>query len=111
MPRRIEPFDVGKLVLLMNVDQHPVVERFPEARALYLARLEHGVSVRQDHGQTPLPDMCYGVERAGIEAPDERIVSQPVPHPQKRRIVQLLSAVALEGANIIGVAELGPPPV
>jgi hypothetical protein len=54
MRRRIEPFDVGKLVLLVNVDRHPVMERLPEARALDLARLEPGVSVRQDHGQTPI---------------------------------------------------------
>jgi hypothetical protein len=36
MLRRIEPFDVGKLVLLVNVDQHPAIERLPEARALDL---------------------------------------------------------------------------
>ena len=55
-----------------------------------------------------MPDMCYSVERAGVEALGERIVEQPVRHAQKRRIVQLLSAVALEGADVIGVAELGP---
>ena len=52
---RIEPRDVVQLVLLVDVDQHAVLERAPQARALHLARLEHRVAVRQDHRRAPVP--------------------------------------------------------
>ena len=47
--RRIEPFDVVQLLLLVNVDQDIAVESFPNARALNLAGLKDRVAIRQDH--------------------------------------------------------------
>ena len=48
------------------------------------------------------------VERAGIDAIGERIVQQEQRDLQHVRIARTLDAVALQRAEIVGVAELGP---
>ena len=49
--------------------------------------------------------MLHRIERPGIEPVGERIVDQPVRHPQQPRIVHLLQPIALERAEIVGIAE------
>src|SRR5271166_1068821 len=105
----IEPLDRVKLLLLVNEDENLAVERAPQTRSLDLARLEDGVAVGQDHDAAPLAHVADRLQRAGIEPLGERIVDQPVRQPEQARFVRDLAAVALERAEIVGVAQGGEP--
>ena len=59
--RGIEAFDVIELLLFVDVDKDTAVERLPEAASLHLARLEHGIAVRENNRSSPLPHMFHCV--------------------------------------------------
>ena len=106
--RGIEPLDVVELLLLVDEDQDPVLERAPNARPFDLARLKDSVAVRQDDRAAPLAEALYRVERPGIEPIGERIVDQPTRHLEDPRIVHILGTIAFERAKIVGVTEFPP---
>ena len=49
--------------------------------------------------------MPHRIERAAVQPVGERVIHQPVRYPQQPRVVQLLQPVALERAEIVGIAE------
>src|SRR5450755_320224 len=63
-------------LLLVNIDQHPALDRVPETRTLHLAWLEHHVAIGQDDRLTELAQMPDDVEHCRIEALLEWIVHQ-----------------------------------
>ena len=74
MPGGISALDVVQGVLLVDVDQNPIVDSLGEARTLDLARLEDGIAVGQNDGRSPFAQVFQNVERTGIEAVGERII-------------------------------------
>ena len=50
----IETLDIVELAFLVNVNEHTVFDRLPEAGALHFARLGYCVAVRKDDGRSPL---------------------------------------------------------
>ncbi|MBN8904693.1 MAG: HAD-IC family P-type ATPase, partial [Rhodospirillales bacterium] len=105
MPRGVQAFHVVEFLFLVDVDQHVVMENVPQAGAVHLARLEHGVAVGQDHGAAPALHVAHRLDCAGEQAVGERVVHQPVGHAQHARVVHRLDAVAFQRAEIVGVAE------
>src|SRR5215472_11753617 len=102
---RIALLDVVQLLLLVNVNQHLAIDGFPQAGALDLARLEDHVAVGEDHARAQLLAVRDGVERTRIEPVGEWVIEQERGHFEDVRIARILDAVALEGAEIIRVAE------
>ena len=75
--------------------------------ALDLARLEHDVAVGEDDRLAEAWRRARGVERAGKQPVGERVVDQERRHRQQVRIARVHQSVALQGAQVVGVAELG----
>jgi hypothetical protein len=59
--RGIETFDVIKFLLFVDLDKDTVIERLPETRSFNLARLEHGITVRENSRYSPLLHMLHRV--------------------------------------------------
>ena len=55
---RIKTLNLGKFLLLMDIDEHAVFESRPEPGALDLPRLEHRIAIREDNRGTPLLDVA-----------------------------------------------------
>src|SRR5579872_7071288 len=106
MPGWAPARDIRQFRLLMDIDQHIPVKRVPKAGARDLPRLEDRVAVRKDDCGSPLPDMFDSVDGAWIEEIRERIVQEPIGQAQDRRLVRILQSIALQGAEIVGIAEL-----
>ena len=104
MAGRIHPLDVGQRLFLVDIDQHMAAEGLPQSRAFDLARLKHRVAVGQDHRPAPSAGPFHHVEGVRIQPLREWIVDHPVRHPQQPRIVQVLEPIALQRAQIIGIA-------
>src|SRR5207245_5199619 len=79
----------------------------PEARSLDLARLKHHVAVGEDDRGAEARAALERGERARKEPLPEWVVDQEERHAQQQRIVEVLQAIALRGAEIVGVSELG----
>ena len=107
--RKVAGDDVEHL-FLVDEDQDAVVDRGAQARALDLARLEDDVAVGQDHRRAEPAEARDDVERARIEPLGERIVDEEARHrqqPVRGRAARLdVGAVALQRAEVVGVAEL-----
>src|SRR6185437_11275790 len=100
-----EALDVVQFLLFVDIDQHAVLERLPQTGALDLARLEHGVPVRQNHRRPPLAGMRDRGQRPRIEPVGKRIIHQPVRHAQHLGIMQLLDPIAFQRPEVVCVAE------
>ena len=50
----MEAFNVVKLLLFVDIDEDTVVERAPETGPFHLARLEHGIAIRENNRRPPL---------------------------------------------------------
>ena len=107
VPGRVAQLDVLELLLLVDVDQHAAVDSVVQPGALDLARLEHHVAVAEDHGRPPCGQPLDDVERAWIEAVRERVVQQERREHEHVGIARVLDPVALQRAQVVGVAELG----
>ena len=105
--RRVAPLDVVELLLLVDVDQDVAVDGVEQPRALDLARLEDDVAVREDHRRAPGARMLDDVERLGKEPVGEGIVDEELRDGEHVRVARMLDAVALERAEVVGVAQLG----
>src|SRR5215469_2930931 len=92
--------------LLVQIDEHPPLDRIPQAGAAHLARLEHHVSVGQDDGRAEAAAVRQRFQRVGIEAIRKRVVDQKGRDQQELRIVEILQAIALQRAEIVRVSEL-----
>ena len=77
-----------------------------QARALDLERLEDDVAVREDHGRSPAAEVLDHVERVREEAVGERVVEEERRHREQVRVARVLDPVALQRAEVVGVAEL-----
>src|SRR5207253_322771 len=99
--------DVVELPLLVDVDQDAAVDRVEEPRALDLARLEDDIAVGQDDGRTERREMLEHVERAREEPVREGIVHEERGDREEMGIPRVLDPVALQRAQVVGVAELG----
>ena len=103
---RVPALDVGQHLLLVHVDEHAAVEGLPEARPVDLAGLEDGVAVGQDDGRAergrvlrrPRAHRGRGGRRTGSRA--------GTPTAGAAWVVTVLEPVALEGAEVVGVAQL-----
>src|SRR3954468_9751087 len=104
---RVPALDVGEHLFLVNVDEDATVDGLPETRALDLSRLKDDVSVGEDDGRPLSSEALDGVERARVEAVREWVVDEVGRDHQEPRVVSDLGAVVLQGAEVIGVAELG----
>src|SRR5512140_783157 len=107
MAGRVALLDVVEHLLLVDVDEDPALDRVPQSRSLDLARLEDHVAVGQDDRGPPLAKMPEHVECPRIEPVRKRIVHEERGHLQQARIVRVIETVALQGAEVIRVTQLG----
>src|SRR5882762_800003 len=103
---RKAPLDGIQHLLLVQVNEDSAVYRVPQARALHLARLENHIAVGEDDRGSETPATRERCQRTRIEPVRERVVHQEERHPQQLRIVEVLQAIALQSAEIVGVTEL-----
>jgi hypothetical protein len=73
---RVASLDIVELAFLVDIDENVTVDRGPEARSPDLVRLEHRVSVGEDHGPSELVQATQGFDRTGIDAFRERILDE-----------------------------------
>src|SRR5436309_4162253 len=97
---------VVELVLLVDVDQHLAVYRVADARTLDLERLEHHVTVAQDHRLAVVAQVGDRLERAWVDAFLERILNEEARDLEQARVARVGEAEALERAQVVRVAEL-----
>ena len=70
--------------------------------------LEDHIAIREDHRRAPLGDVLHGVDGAGKKAIGKRISDQEIGDGEEFGIARVLDAVALQGSQVIRIAELGP---
>ena len=107
MVGRIAPLDVVELLLLVDVDQNVAGNRVEKPGAVDLARLKHDVAVRQNHRGAQAARVLDHVQRVGEEPVRERVVDEERGHREQVRVARVLDAVALQRAEIVGIAEFG----
>ena len=105
---RVPALDVAEHALLVDVDQDAAAERVPQARAADLAGLEDRVAVGQHDGRPRAGGVGDGLHRTGVEAIGEGVLEEEFRELEELRIAQVLEPVALQRAQVVGVAELGP---
>jgi hypothetical protein len=105
--RRVATLHVGQLLLLVDVDEDVPPDGLEESGTLDLARLKNHVPVREDDDRPPLPAMLYHVERVREEPVREGVFDEVGRDGEQVRVVGVLDAVALEGAEVVGVAQFG----
>src|SRR4029077_11917248 len=103
---RVTSLDIIERLFFVNIDEHVAFYRFENARAFNLARLKNHVAIGKDYGLSPRAESLNHVKRSGIETIGERVVDQERRHGQQVNIFRVLDAVALQGAEIIAVAQL-----
>src|SRR3989440_10008685 len=100
------PLDGLQHLLLVQVNENAPVHRVPQAGALHLARLEAHVAVGEDDRGSEARTARQRSQRARVEPVRKRVVDQEERYPQQLRIVEVLEAIALQRAQIVGVPEL-----
>ena len=93
-------------MLLVDVDEDVASRPRRDPRALHLARLEDHVAVGEDDGRSERSERAEHVECARVETVREGVVHEERRHGQQVRIALIRRPVALEGAEVVGVAEL-----
>src|SRR5205085_4376654 len=78
----------------------------PQAGALHLARLEDHIAVGENDRGSEARAARQRSQRARVEPVRKRVVHQEERHPQQLRIVEVLEAIALQRAQVVGVSEL-----
>ncbi len=91
----------------MDVNQHIAIDRFKDAGALDLARLEDDVAVGEHDRSPPATQPLEDVEGSGIEPIGEGVVHQIGGHRQELYISRVLDPIALQRAKIVAVAQIG----
>src|SRR4030095_782653 len=104
---RVTPLDIIQRLFLVDVNQHVTLYRFEDAGAFDLARLKDHVAVRQDDRLSPRAKFFQHVERSGIQTIGEGVVDQERRHRQQVNILRMLDPVALQGAEVIAIAQIG----
>ena len=107
MPGRVTLLDRREHPLLVQVDEHPPLDRIPQSRALYLARLEYDIAIGQDHRRPEGAAVREHCQRTRIEAIGEGIIEQKERNTQQLRVVLVLQAIALQRAEVVRITELG----
>src|SRR5207247_10713655 len=74
--RRMTALDVVELLLLVDVDEQPALDRLEEARSIHLEGREDDVAVGEDDGRAEGARVLERVERAGEEPVREWIVHE-----------------------------------
>src|SRR4029079_19201804 len=74
---------------------------------LDLARLEYDIAIAQQNWQPDAAQMLKDFERAGIQPLGERILEQIRCEWRQACIAVVLNAKALQGTEIVDIAELG----
>src|SRR5437764_935129 len=95
------------LFLFMDVNEHVAIDCIIDAGAVDLARLKHYVAIRQDHWLAPLADVLNHVQRVGIKARGKGIINQKTGDGQQAWVQRIFDPVALQGPEVIGIAEFG----
>ena len=106
--RRIAPFHVLQLQLLVHVDQNVVIGGFQQPGLLHLARLEHHIAVGEDRHRAPLLESLHHLQRVGVETIGEGIIEDKRGNRHQARLVRESVAIALQGSQVVGVSQLVP---
>ena len=100
-------FNVFQLFFLVDVDKDVAIDRLKDSRALDFERLEYDVAIGQNYGLAPLLDVLDRIQRIRIETGGKGIIDEKVRDGEQAGIAGILQAIALQGAEIIGVAKFG----
>src|SRR5262252_7813252 len=103
--RGVAPLDIIELLLLVDVYQHVALDGLKDAGALDLARLKDDVAVGEDDRSRPAAKPLENVERSRVEPIGERVIHQIRRHRQQMDVFWMLDPIALQGAEIVAVAE------
>ncbi|HUC70131.1 MAG TPA: hypothetical protein VMS01_02960 [Stellaceae bacterium] len=107
MASRVALGDVIELFFFVDVDQHVALDSLGNAGALDLARLEDDVAIGQDDRPRPAAQSFQHIERTRIYPIGKRVIDQPRGHRQEMNVLGVLDPIALQGSEIVAVAEIG----
>ena len=99
--------DVIEFQFLVHVNEHPTGDCTGQPGAIDLKWLKNDVAVRENDRRTPLLDVLDYFQRVRKQTVGKRIVDEKMRNDQQVRGARMLSAVTLQRAEVIGVAELG----
>src|SRR6267143_4571045 len=102
---RIALEDVVEFKLFVYVDQHLTLDGGKQRGASDFPGLKYHVAVRQNDRPAKLPHLINDVERNGKEPVGEWVFHEKLRNRQHIRVARILTAVALEGAQIIRVPQ------
>src|ERR1700758_1682369 len=99
--------DVIQFNFFVHVNQYVAIDGGEQRRASDFPRLKYYVAVRQDYGHAILLHVVNNVERIGEEPVGEGILNQKFRNRQQVGVARILTAIALQGAQIIRIPKLG----
>src|ERR1700730_5228271 len=105
--RGVALLDIIQFLLLVDVYQHVSLDGLKDTGALDLARLEDDVAVGQDHRPRPAAEPLKNVERSRVQPIGKRVIHQVRRHRQQMEVLGVLDPIALQGTEVIPVAQLG----
>src|SRR5215831_3244515 len=71
------------------------------------AGLEDDISIRQDHGRAETAQPLQHLQGVRVEPLSERVVHEEGGHRQQLHLARMFDTEALEGADIVAIAQLG----
>ena len=105
---RITLLDIDQLLLLVDIDEHAPLNRLEEPGSFDLVRLEDHIAIRQDNRRPHLAQVLEHVQRIWEKAAGKWISQEVRRDLHEVRVVRVLDPVALESAEVIGIAQLLP---
>ena len=104
---RVAALDGREHLLLVEIDHHAALHGIPQPRAHNFARLENHITVRQDGRGAGPAAVRHGSQGARVQAAREWIVDEKPRHSQQLGVIRIFHAIALQGAEIVRIPELG----
>src|SRR6516162_7072731 len=98
VPGRVTLLDRGEHLLLVQVDEHSPLDRIPQSRPLYLARLKYDIAIGQDYRRPEGATVREHRQRSRIEAIDAGIIEEKKRATQQLRVIRVLQAIAIRRA-------------
>jgi molybdenum cofactor cytidylyltransferase len=99
--------DVIEFLFFVHVNEHLTGGCIGQPGAIDLKWLKNDVAVRENDRRTPLLDVLDYFQRVRKQTVGKRIVDEKMRNDQQVRGARMLSAVTLQRAEVIRVAQLG----